>query len=231
MKEEESIRWNQVMKMLGWGDTRSAKIWFIGLEEASGFKGIEDFEKLQKEEFRPYQGCKGEKTPIYVIMSKIVLGLRGENWRSDWSGYRDNKLFAEGSDALQTNLYPLGKKKLTEWPEQYGSLFGISAADYYGIMSDSNNSRYRLIRERRKDCGDPLTICFGTSGWRDFVKCLELDHAVSEELNGLFRFYAKEKVVLTPFFWSGGKNGLSDVRIQQLIEAINKLGLNPLAPR
>ena len=78
MKEEAISRWNRVIKLLGWGDVKSAKLWFIGLEESAAFESSRDFEALQKEDFSAYSGCLGAKTPIYVIMSKIILGLQGE---------------------------------------------------------------------------------------------------------------------------------------------------------
>ncbi|MBU0678348.1 MAG: hypothetical protein KJ626_09535 [Verrucomicrobia bacterium] len=222
-----SDRLENALRFLGYGDPRSARLWFVGIEEALGFEKPEDLDRIVKYPFTAYDGCAGSPTPVYAIMSQIVTGLLGQSWEDEWPAYRDRVLFSSGSEAVQANLYPLGKAHVSTWPQQYTDWLGLTADQYYAWVADENSGRFAFIRQTRSESENPLTICFGTTVWHDFTKCFALDESLFFGYQDVFRFYPEERVILTPFFWTGGKKGMTYARVQKLIDLINELGMNP----
>ena len=206
-------------RFLGYGDVNSARVWFIGLEEALA---LNDLESLPSEPFMPYDGCAGSPTPVYVIMSKIIVGLRGADWRNDWSIYRNERLFNKGSEAVQANLYPLGKPNMADWP--YAEKLGCSAEDYYRLLDSDEFNRFASLRELRMEHGDPLTICFGKGWWDTFASALDID-ADYVETRDPFRLYHVRRVVMTSFF--APYAGMSNAKVEALLNLIKSRGLTP----
>jgi len=157
-------------------------------------------------------------------MSKIIIRLK-DNRVKEWQEYRDKYLFTCGSDAFQLNIFPLGKKRVNSWPREYSEMFGYEKDDY---LSTVRRYRFQHILHNRKQFGNPLTICFGKSCWEDFKECLNLQISTYTPLNP-FVLYQHDRVILAPFFWYGGKIGMTDPRIETLVKCINDNKLNPFA--
>jgi len=228
--------------LLGNGDLNTAKVWFVGIEEAEEWteEYLAKIEGYENKDYNPVESGqilkqekerseKGEKfTSVYDIMSKIVVGLQGDEWQNNWKEYRNEKLFMKGSEVFQINLYPLGKKHVEDWRQEYEEWFGFtSKKQYYEWISENKSVRFAQIRKKRKEHGNPLSICFGKSFWSDFIKCFKLEETLYTGYQDTFIFYKEEKVILVPFFWYGGKSGMTPERTAKFIEYINKLKLNP----
>lgn len=191
----------------------SGGIWFVGLEEAYQWskdieydKGIYDRYKNRCFCVDPGEIAKNAKeygnkfTKIYDIMSKVLVGLQNDPDECDgWKRYRDNILFQKGSGVFQANLYPLGKKRLDEWPSHYEKIFGLGKSDIKKYLSLVREQRFPSLRAFWKESSPLSTICFGVAGWDDFVQLFELDKEVFEE-EDLIRTYKKQRIIFTLFF-------------------------------
>jgi hypothetical protein len=218
-------RLDNALRFLGYGDPESAKLWFVGIEEARPFETIEELDRVVEHPFKICAGYEGSPTRVYAIISQIVTGLFGKDWKNQWKDYREQILFSRGSEVVQANLYPLGKPRRSSWPVIYTEI-GLSHKEYYEWIAGAESKRFLLLRKTRSNHDNPLTICFGTSVWSDFIKCFALDESPFDDYQHV-RFYPKERIILTPFFWTGGKKGITHVRVQQLIDLINKIEMNP----
>ena len=226
--------------LLGNGDLNTAKVWFVGIEEAAEWTkkyideikkgdGNKDFNTVESGRIAEDANNYGNKfTKVFDIMSKIVIGLQDNDRQNNWKKYRDDKLFMAGSEALQINLYPLGKKHVGDWPQEYKEWFGFATKEeYYKWISEDESGRFAQIREKREKHDNPLTICFGKSFWSDFIKCFNLKEYLYKGYQNTFIFYEEKKVILVPFFWYGGKSGMTDERTAKFLQLIDKLQLNP----
>ena len=228
--------------LLGSGDLKTAKVWFVGIEEAEEWteEYLAKIERYENKDYDPVESGqilkqekerseKGERfTSVFDIMSKIVMRLQDDDWKNKWKKYRDEKLFTEGSEALQINLYPLGKKHVGDWLQEYKEWFDFTTKEeYYKWIAEDKRGRFAHILEKKKNLGNPLTICFGKSFWSDFRKCFDLEKSLYTGYKDTFLFYKEKKVILVPFFWYGGKSGMTDERTAKFIELINNLKLNP----
>lgn len=188
-------------------------IWFVGLEEAYQWrKNVEDDKEIygrckdryfcvEAREIKQNADEYGNRfTKIYDIMSKILTGLKANpDEFNDWKRYRDNVLFQKGSRVFQTNLYPLGKKRLAEWPPYYERIFGFGKSDIDRYLTIVREQRFPKLRAFWEESRPLSSICFGIAGWVDFGQLLELGAEEFEE-NDLVRIYEKRKIILTPFF-------------------------------
>lgn len=189
-------------------------IWFVGLEEAYQWnKNVED-DKKWYDRYKDRYFCieTGEIdrsakeygkgfTKIYDIMSKILTGLEDSPKRecNGWREYRANVLFQKGSGVFQANLYPLGKKRLAEWPPHYEEIFGFGKNDIDRYLSIVREQRFPKLRAFWKKSRPLSTICFGVVGWADFGDLFELDKDEFEEDDSI-RVYKKQRTVFSPFF-------------------------------
>lgn len=221
-------RLKKLLYYLGNGDPNSAKVWFFGIEEAYVYKQLDEIDKIP-EVHGTYEGHQGPHTPVYDIISKIIIGLNGRDWQKEWLEYRNHKLFSKGSEAFQGNLYPLGKRHVACWPEEYSEWFGLTKDEYYKLISNEKTGRFNYLHEKRNEYGNPLTFCFGKAFWNDFIKCFCLVNSSVTEYQKLFKFYVKEKIVLTPFFLVGGRLGMNNERIGKLLNLVNESGMNPFS--
>lgn len=188
-------------------------IWFVGLEEAYQWnENVEDdkkwYDRYQDRYFCIEAGEIGGSakeygkgfTKIYDIMSKILTGLKtNPDEFNGWKGYRDNVLFQKGSGVFQTNLYPLGKKRLAEWPPHYERIFGFGKSGMDRYLSIVREQRFPKLRAFWEESRPFSTICFGVAGWVDFGRLFELGAEEFEE-EDLVRIYKKRKIIFTPFF-------------------------------
>jgi hypothetical protein len=205
-------RFHILNNFLGFGNPKSA-IWFIGLEEAGEWNSDPEqnaeMYRLYAQGFFPFKPGEissdarkhGRRyTKVYDIMSKLVVEVLGNTCTPDWKVYRDERLFVEGSnEAFQTNLYPLGKGSLREWPSEYVSLFGLSTAEEYYNLVRKEGGRFDHLRSEHEKYRPQLTICFGKCGWDDFKRLLRLGDQYDDSLKG-YRIYPATRVVLSPFF-------------------------------
>jgi hypothetical protein len=189
-------------------------IWFVGIEEAYQWKENvdEDKDKYLKYKERVFCQCPGELendansygiyyTKIYQIMSKIVVGIKkiDPSEPDNWKVYQNRFLMQKGSGVFQTNIYPLGKKKVGDWPKYYKKLFGYGAENTKEYESVVRKERFPLIRSFWRKSNPPLTICFGIESWGDFESLFEIEGEKYTEENGI-RIYADKRIMLTPFF-------------------------------
>jgi len=208
-------------RFLGYGDVESARVWFVGLEEALS---LDDPDTIPTEAFETYQGCAGSRTSVYVIISKVITGLRGREWKTEWRDYRDYRLFSPNSEAVQANLSPLGKPSTKVWLDQYESQFGFSLSQYWYRLENDEWSRFAHLRQLRGEHGNPLTICFGKGWWDTFASALDLD-ADYVKTRDPFRLYHVRRVVMTPFF--APYTGMSNAKVEALLNLIKNRGLTP----
>ena len=213
-------------RFLGHGDPRSAKLWFVGLEEPVPLQKISDLNELPTDIFRTRNGCAGTSTAVYAIISKLIMSLQGDTAPNDWRTYRDNRLFAAGSEVFLTNLYPLGKKIEKDWPRQYQKWLGMTREEYYRWIQRDAPQRFNFLKEQRQHYGQPLTICFGKRHWPHFARCFQLQDELFHDTTR-FRCYPEAGMVMTEFFRSTRMPGES---ITALVKWINDQGLNPYRP-
>lgn len=200
------------------------KIWFIGIEESGVWS--DDPNEFQKEiksysckgGFKFNNGSNSLKTPVYVIISKIMSGLNGKGF--DWREYRKICLFRPKTDVFQMNLYPLGKKNVGDWPAHYKSLFSYGKEDYERYISDVKELRFPKLRKFWHEKSPQITICFGKTYWSDFKELLDLDGRPESHKDGSIQLYRGEKVVLTPFF---GNGQMGEDRIQTLVRILKDM--------
>lgn len=192
----------------------SGGIWFVGLEEAYRWRMNVEDDKENYERYKDMYFCVDESeveksakehgkrfTKIYDIMSKILSGLKRDpkGEYNGWREYRANILFQKGSGVFQANLYPLGKKRLDEWPEHYEKIFGVGKRDINKYLSIVREQRFPRLRVFWNQSRPLSTICFGVAGWDDFVQLFELDKEGFGEEDSI-RVYKKQRIILTPFF-------------------------------
>jgi hypothetical protein len=222
-------RFERIFNFLGNGDPSTAKIWFVGIEEAEKLENRKDIDQYfdGKAEFKTNSEPNAKYTPDYDIMSKIVLGLNGKQWKNKKCSteYRRNELFTEGNEVVQLNLYPLGKKSLATRPDSYLGLFGLELSEYKKEIGLRSKDRFQRIFEKRIQSGNPLTICFGKSHWGKFKECFQLKGEIIEK--DWFVFHDSEKIIFTPFFRYGHKM-FDNSKIEQLVNFIKEIRFYPV---
>jgi hypothetical protein len=200
-------------QFLGWGNPQG-QYWFIGIEEADEWckddakdqtaiaqykKKIVYAEPGQMQEERNRH--KGRFTPIYDIMSEIVLRAGGQ-----WAGrekardYTNNQLFHKSSDTFQINLFPLGKRSLASWPQDYKRRFGFeSKKEYMKYVRNGCRLKEMIYNEWKRHNPNKITVCFGVTEWPLFKKALRLSDAAWPQAEDWLQVYVKERVILCPF--------------------------------
>lgn len=216
MKKEYNIFSN----FKGFGNP-NAKIWFVGLEEATDFEN--HYDKLLIEyskEYFPFEKGEIEKdslkfgnkyTSVYDIMSKIATGLNDE---TNWKTYRNNSLLTTDGDEFQMNLYPLGKKHLHLWSDFYQDKFGFKDKNEY--LENVRDNRFQELFKHWNIHSPKFTICFGKGNTSEFKKLFKVTNEISLD-NGNLLFFPIEKVVMTPFFHNGH---MSMKRIKEVVKLI-----------
>ena len=238
-------RFKILNEFLGWGNP-DGPLWFIGLEEAEKWKedplrDEEMYERYAKKIFPVTPGeiardarRSGRRfTQVYEVMSKLTLALIGQDEAAleHWEEYRNEKLLIDGGLTFQMNLYPLGKKRLDEWPKHYRSVFGFGREDLDRYREGVKKERFRLLRNEWERHQPRLTVCFGRTGWDDFEEFFKgrLDReAEGLEFCKVFRISGRG-VVLTPFFW---RPSMTNKKILDLAALLTRLfPLSPENPR
>jgi hypothetical protein len=211
-------------EMLGWGDPQGGA-WFIGLEEASVWNNdnLPQLLALQGESYVSETkwnwkelGASGRGIRDYT--SKIVQPLSQSHRERSWKEYRDEKLWGQGSKVFQSNLYPLGKPSLKDWPEHYGDLFGFGLKDRERYREVVRKTRFPLIQRLRERQCPQAVVCFGVYGWEDFQDMLGLDRASASWPDEDVAVFSQERVILTPFLGQGMSNEKAAAVTKQLLE-------------
>lgn len=203
-------------RYLGWGEPKNA-IWFVGLEEADGWFDLPENEVVRRYEER------GEISPATTQLDFKELGAAGRRIRHltsrimslvsrrtmdldidvRWRRYHDSILWRPGSMGFQANLFPLGKPTRAEWPQEFESLFGFSVDDRDAYRRTVAETRWRRLREMRRESRPLATICFGKEAWNDFRAIFEVTSPHRELGGGKIHVHDRERVVLTRFFSRG----------------------------
>ena len=210
-------------RLLGRGDPCCAKIWFVGIEDTAHLRSMSDLNTVGGRSYMTMNGCAGMRTAVYTIISKVVMGLRGQTNNSAWRAYHDKELFSRNSGVFLTNLYPLGKRLEKEWPGNYRRWLGMTCEQYYRSLQQGTLPRFRHLRVQHCRYNPPLTICCGKRHWKHFSACFALDGVEYEDV-GRFRCYRNAGFIMTEFFRS---TRMSDACIRKLVCWLNEEGLNP----
>jgi hypothetical protein len=166
----------QIEKLLtfrGYGNP-SDRFWFVGMEEggtsdvehlrirANKFNVVEDLAESHKN-FKSHNMSKLIST--WRLMSAIVGRISGESkwWDQDFArDYQNNQLGHLGGETYLTEVLPLPKHGLSDWP--YGNIFD-SPRDYFDkrfpYQLTSIRAEYRSAKPKPQ-----FVICYGKTYWR-----------------------------------------------------------------
>ena len=216
------------LRFLGHGDPRSAVIWFIGIDEGYGFLEPNDLID-SKENFIIYKEGEIAKTHDTAIMSKIITGLKGLDWKVKWKNYRNKELFTTNSEAFLTYMFPIGKDTQDQWPDEYINIAGMSAPDYYSYVLSENGGRLEFLKKQISYFKPHLVIFFGKSEktlryWKSFLRAFNLENEIYIGLKENYRIYVNFRVIVTPQF---SNRSMTNYHIDILLNIINKQKLNP----
>jgi hypothetical protein len=212
-------------QFLGWGDPHGG-IWFVGIEEASDWSE-DSVHKLRESagklyvpetEFVWVKKKTRQGGGIREYISKICFALSAKYQTKSWQTFRDENLWAEGSKVFQTNLYPLGKATLEEWPAAYAKLFGFGAADRKFYREAVLRERFPLIRKHREDFSPQATVAFGASAREDFLILFGLRSEDLAPLEKDIYVAEKEKIIFCPFFAFGH---MDNAKTQTVVAKLN----------
>jgi hypothetical protein len=206
----------------GWGDPNGG-VWFIGLEEALAWTK-ESEPAIRELHGKTHVFAKNDDwdankgSGIRDYTSKIVQPLSVSYSNKTWRDYRDNQMWLDGSRLFQANLWPLGKKNLKTWPAEYSELFGFGPDDREDYYHAVRATRFPRLRDYWMKQKPAATICFGVSGWKEFVRIFELNTANAHWLKGDERLgaFENEKIILTPFMGQGMSNDRAKLITEQL---------------
>lgn len=209
-------------RRLGYGDPASCKYLFIGIEEGGGPYDLDDF-SLETRSLECWTGrapkARNQWSPIYTIMSKIVMQLEGI---TDLEAYQATTMCHRGDVTGLMNLFPLPKKSVEAWPYKT-----LTREQYQEWLFYHLRDRYAAIRQERS--GMPnlrATICFGADYWQDFINCFNLSRDEHIEKDGV-RLYKARKCALTPFFQYRYGRVDDEHVIPRFVEAIKSLEQRP----
>ena len=203
----------------------NGKIWFVGLEEAADFnetnfdKILESYSKecipAEKGSIKQDAEKHGNSyTKVYDVMSKIMTGLSPT---TDWKTYRNNLLLTKDGNEFQMNLYPIGKKSLNTWHDEFcQQRFGFKTKQEY--LTKVRADRFPRLYDYWKQNAPDFTICFGIGNIDDFKKAFRLSTEIQlKESNS--SIFPKERTLITPFF---DNRNMSSDRISKTVKTIKE---------
>jgi hypothetical protein len=208
-----------VLGFIGYGNTSSAEVWFIGFEE--GLAGMtsedkiknlktrgsfDDVMDLYEAHLRLQQGgqpinieLKTPSTPVWQYMAKIMLARSGdETWPSKLSyiPYIRQNLGRRNQKTFLTELSPIpaGGIADTSWRAEFERL-ETHLTDKIQTRAD------KLKRILKASNPHPLVICYGLGKREEFAKLLDVDWMPISP----GRVFASHdfKYLLLPFFGTG----------------------------
>jgi|GEM_PF-3767529 len=188
---------------LGLGDSRSAKILFIGVEQ--GGTGVNLQSQIDQSSelvtWKPNEKMGKPWSPVWTKIARVSSTVTGF---SDHRKYRENRLFQNGSFEVLIDLFPLSKPSKKKWDSYQDYL---SKQEYQNWLLENIEKRYRRIRSVQASMANRIaTVCFGKENWRDHIKCLGLEDAPKAYMgNGrdMICLYSKTRTILAPFFGNG----------------------------
>lgn len=208
----QDANFSKMLAHAGWGDPIGG-LWFVGIEEGSGWSGsaeaVERWFEERRESIRTlgemtYEigaNCEGlpasSRSKVRYWEQAIVDRMRERDGTSP--PYIAPPLWSPGSRVFHTNLYPLARPSVAAWPEYFNAMFGVSNRDSYKEAVERR--RFRMLRETRRAAGVQATVCFGKSYWPDFERALALEQEQPRtESGGKLKRFDGARVIFTPFF-------------------------------
>ncbi len=210
----------EVKKLLafrGYGNP-SGRFWFVGMEEGGG-----DFESLQirADEFANLEDIAtspakfeshdmSKSISTWRIMSAIVGRISGtENWweTACTTNYQMNRLGRLNDETYLTEILPLPKRSLSDWP--YGNFFD-SPKSYFEQIFPAQLASLRLEYSESKSKPE-FVFCYGKKYWpfhKKIFESIDFESALDDRI--LWGQNHSTIFVLTNFFgygWTGfGEN-------------------------
>lgn len=211
-----------VNQWLGWGEPKNG-IWFIGVEEAFGWKcntpeelacskkKISAMKSNRYSEFSDKLTRETVNWPVAVGTAKIAAIANGKNL-SEWRKYRDEELWLPGCMVFNGNILSLGKPSLAhDLPHGFVELFGFGENDYRKYYEQVKHDRFEAFKRFRNEHRPRAIVCFGMSHWIQFKQLFAM---VDEKANCVeelqTQVYEKNRVILTRHF----SNGMADKTIE-----------------
>jgi hypothetical protein len=225
---EQNRLFEIVNNFLGSGDPieHGPGIWFIGIEEAAGWKSKEEVEKVQGKWYVPGEGeVKVDRGKVYPWIAKIVCVSRGEtkanaNWR--------NSLFRRGNKVFVANLFPLGKPKTTDWDNSYEKLFGYGPQDLKEYEENVKATRFIEFSNHWNESRPKATVCFGTSRRKDFERLFSPGKINFEPLTYDILCNEEKRILLTqhPSSRHWNKDQKGSAKLLAIQQQLSKWGIN-----
>ncbi len=214
-----------LLDFIGFGSL-SGSVWFLGMEEAGGGEG----NIRTRLQFEPVEDCAlaqrelGNSTmhwgkrliqPTWRGMCVIMLRLAGQSpTREAIRSYQAEKLGRFGGDTLLTELMPIPKPKVVDWP--YLELipqFPSREAYYQTVKPRRIDYLRRLVAEQQP----PVVIAYGKGFWSSY-KQVFADLRFSKEGQFEMASDGTTLVLLTDHFTARTMNGKFD-QVADLIKA------------
>ena len=245
-----------VNNVFGWGDPGASHergIWFVGIEEFDGLNTVEQVREFFNdkqisnnfvvEEMKPPdQRFQGSTGGVANYTSKIVcmfspevqrtfpepLGTNPLPWQQEkiWKHYRDRLLWYPGTGVCNANLFPLGKKKVTEsLPEVYEKLYGFGPKSMEQYRQHVRNTRFPKIRERWEQCRPQATICYVGDSRREEVEKLFWHRSAEKHIKPVREKLAQDvevlcntdrRILITPHFTFRMSDPTAKLIVEQL---------------
>ncbi len=216
------------LRDLGWGDSYSAQVLFLGID--NGY-GVTEPDELVESHVGPpvIEPGNAENTQVTANIARIVTTLQNPGHPPDWRDYRTSRLFTRGSEAFLAYMFPIGRTTQDEWPREYKSRFGMSSNDYYDYVLRERPGRLGQIDDLRFQGRFRLLIFFGMGErtrnyWKAFVNGFRLEDEVFIGISDSVRVYLKQRVVMLPPLTN---TSMTQKRRDQAIRLIIDNGINP----
>lgn len=198
---------------LGWGDPQGG-LWFLGIEEGSEWpprseQEIESyyaqgryFRRVEDDDHSITQ--PKNRSRITSVETQIAAPLSQFGRVAGVSEY-EKRIWLTGSKVAHANLYPLGKRRLSHWPQHYQELFGLAdtPSDHERYLQRVRTERFARLAAARDELQPQAIVCFGRSYWADFRAALRLpaDHELQDANNVLV--FDHDRVLLASHFAYG----------------------------
>jgi hypothetical protein len=211
---------------IGWGDPAESGLFFVGIEETLHWRP-EDLERYTNANrdadgatYDPVDGANSDRkqtqTQIPQWVSKIACQV--SQTRLDWREYRSTRLWLPDSHVFNANLLPLGKPRMSDWPDDYKRLFDLGRSDMPAYQSAVQELRYPVLRRFWRRYKPVATVAFGESHWSGFEAAFELQGSGSAR-HGSIKAHPSEQFILAPFFGLGHMSDAIAANISQQLLA------------
>lgn len=175
MAEIKDAQLNRLKKFIGYGNL-DAPVWFVGMEEKGSEKTFAARLKFKKTVDLAYAHRKTHVSEHHTDMQKIQRTWRGmcvvmlvcdgkKPTRENIRKYQSEKLGRSKGKTLLTELFPIPKKKVTEW-EYKKTIPQFNDLDDY--QNKTLPDRIKLLRRIFKRNSPQIVICYGRRFWKYF---------------------------------------------------------------